>query len=285
MRKSGFPFVLAETSATSAPVLPALQVQVLQLPASLATCISQVALVRNQARTLQTGPATGALLAFRLSGAVRSNGVALPALSLTGVQTRAREYEYSGVTISLLVRLTPQGGRCLGVPPAELTDTTFSVTDLQAGRSLVKLHEQLLEAPNAASALSALKVTFQALAVQPDPLVERARALLARVPAPRIATIASELGLSERQLERRFNAAIGVSPKRFASLLRFERALPVLNAGAGLAHVAQACGYFDQPHMAREIARFTGLSPARLRRQQLRTQAQVDVSGSYNPET
>lgn len=40
-----------------------------------------------------------------------------------------------------------------------------------------------------------------------------------------VAAIARELGLSERQLERRFRAQVGRTPKRFASLARFERAV------------------------------------------------------------
>jgi len=283
MDEPAFPFVFNEAHAETTPVISALSMHVLPPIASLVKFVRQVALVRNQAKTLQTAPTTGALLAFRLSGGVTTRGRAVPALSVTGLQTRARQYEYCGGTVSLLVRLTPQGGRCLGVPAAELTDATVSVADLPAARTLAGLHEQLLEAPNAADALSALEAALGALPFQLDPLVEQARALLTNAPGLHIADIASRLGVSARQLERRFHVAIGVSPKRFASLLRFERALPVLDGRAGLAHVAQASGYFDQPHMSREIARFTGLSPARLRRQQQRTMAQVDMSGSYKP--
>jgi AraC-like DNA-binding protein len=87
--------------------------------------------------------------------------------------------------------------------------------------------------------------------------------------------------LSERQLDRRFRDANRVSPKRFASLLRFERALPQLDGGRSLARIAVDAVYADQSHFSREIARFSGLSPARLRQQRRRSFAQLDMSGSF----
>jgi AraC-like DNA-binding protein len=118
----------------------------------------------------------------------------------------------------------------------------------------------------------------------PAPLVACAQAALAahaRTGGPRVADIAVLIGLSERQLERRFRDANRVSPKRFASLLRFERALPQLDGGRSLARIAVDAVYADQSHFSREIARFSGLSPARLRQQRRRSFAQLDMSGSF----
>jgi len=280
MRLDAFPFVFGAAPRDCAA--PALRIQRLPLPAALAGCIREIAVAYNRARTLDAAPTTGALLALRLSGEVSASGVPVPALSVTGLQTRARSYEYTGPTLTWLVRLTPQGSRCLGVPPRSLTDTIVCAADLPAGPALVALHQQLLATHDSAAALAALEGAFRALPFEPDPLVERALALLKAAPS-RIATLAARLGVSERQLERRFVAAVGVSPKRFASLLRFERALPVLDHRAGLASVAQACGYYDQPHLSREIKGLTGNTPARWQREVARSLTEVAMSDSYKP--
>ncbi len=66
-----------------------------------------------------------------------------------------------------------------------------------------------------------------------------------------IARIARSLSMSERQLERRFLDRLGVTPKRYASLRRFERAAALVGSGAPLGRVALEAGYYDQSHFIR----------------------------------
>ena len=74
--------------------------------------------------------------------------------------------------------------------------------------------------------------------------------------------LAADAGLSLRQLERRFLADVGVAPKAFARMVRLQSALRRIAAGQALAEVALACGYYDQPHMARDFSRLAETSPA-----------------------
>lgn len=77
-----------------------------------------------------------------------------------------------------------------------------------------------------------------------------------------IDSIARVCGVGPRQLERRFLDDVGVTPKGMARIVRFQRALRGLRSGAAPADVAAACGFADQPHLAREFRAFAGL-PAR----------------------
>ena len=53
-----------------------------------------------------------------------------------------------------------------------------------------------------------------------------------------------------------------MNPKLFARLVRFERMMREGRGGAqSWAELALAHGYCDQAHLAREVARFTGLTP------------------------
>lgn len=94
--------------------------------------------------------------------------------------------------------------------------------------------------------------------------VERA---VARVRATRGRTsvdeLAREVGLSPRQLERRFRAEVGVGPKMLARIARFQHAWQLIGRTPTLASAAARAGYFDQAHMVRDFQRFAGASPRR----------------------
>lgn len=74
---------------------------------------------------------------------------------------------------------------------------------------------------------------------------------------------AQSAGLSQRQLERRMVAATGMSPKQFASIIRFRAVFDELQADQPSAWLRAAVdsGFFDQAHMVRAFRRFAGQSP------------------------
>ena len=74
----------------------------------------------------------------------------------------------------------------------------------------------------------------------------------------------SALGVSERQLRRRFADAVGYGPKTLARVLRFQRFLALAGAGEDLARLALAAGYADQAHLTRETRRLAGRTPLEL---------------------
>ena len=91
-----------------------------------------------------------------------------------------------------------------------------------------------------------------------------AAGLLARAPATPVPALASAVGLGERQLRRRFTAAVGYGPKTLARIVRFRVALGRVRAGEPLAAAALAAGYADQAHMTRELVALGGRTPGAL---------------------
>jgi AraC-like DNA-binding protein len=81
-------------------------------------------------------------------------------------------------------------------------------------------------------------------------------------PGQRVGELAADLGLSERQLHRRFLDAVGYGPKMLQRVLRLRRFLA--RADVDLAAAAAQAGYSDQPHLTRECRQLTGLTPAQL---------------------
>ncbi|MCL2417151.1 MAG: helix-turn-helix domain-containing protein [Bacteroidales bacterium] len=81
------------------------------------------------------------------------------------------------------------------------------------------------------------------------------------------AKVASEVCLSQRHFERKFKSAVGISPKTFAKILRFQHALQHLYdfPHRDLLSVAVECGYYDHTHLIKNFKTFSGSTPTALR--------------------
>jgi len=103
---------------------------------------------------------------------------------------------------------------------------------------------------------------------QPDPFVADAARWIAAHPSQSVTALTRFAGLSERQVRRRFDDAIGYSPKKLQRILRLQRLLWLASlehaAGRSLAGLSFAAGYADQPHMTREVVALAGVSPTQL---------------------
>jgi methylphosphotriester-DNA--protein-cysteine methyltransferase len=82
-----------------------------------------------------------------------------------------------------------------------------------------------------------------------------------------VRSLARDLGHSPKHLVALFRDQAGAPPKLLAQLVRFERVMREAHGGlvSRWADLAIAHGYFDQAHLAREVRRFTGLSPTEAR--------------------
>jgi len=108
---------------------------------------------------------------------------------------------------------------------------------------------------------------YLALTQREDILVDRALELIQlHTGTLRIAELASTVGASMRQLNRRFETAVGVAPKQFSRVSRFVHALNELRSqrNTPLTEVALKCGYFDQAHFNHEFRQFAGFQPTEL---------------------
>ena len=89
--------------------------------------------------------------------------------------------------------------------------------------------------------------------------------------AVRVDVLASETGLTIRQLERRFATVVGLTPKALARVIRLQRAIALARNGrATLASIAAAAGYADQAHFNRQFREIAGVTPTQFFREQNR---------------
>lgn len=87
-----------------------------------------------------------------------------------------------------------------------------------------------------------------------------------RLTSANVNALAVDLGVSERHLRRVFREAFGLSPKTFAKLTRFRRALRAARdeVHPSWASIAAATGYYDKAHLIAEFRLITGVTPRAL---------------------
>ncbi len=183
-------------------------------------------------------------------------------LAIAGPDTRARLVALAPGTRVVGVRLRPgAAGAVLGLAASELRDANPDATDLLGRDQAEAVLAALLAGQDPHAVLLAAVATACARSGSPpDPLVRAAVSALDR-PHARVATVAAEIGLSARQLQRRVSDAVGYGPKTLARILRFRR-LQAL-APAPLVELALDAGYADQAHMTAEVTDLAGIPPVR----------------------
>jgi AraC-like DNA-binding protein len=155
-------------------------------------------------------------------------------------------------------------GAGLGLPAGELLDCSPGLGEIWPDGDEVT--QRMGEARGARARLALLAETVARRLDRepaPDPLLRAAVLELSR-PRAGVARLSERLSISERQLRRRFETAIGYSPRTLARVLRLQRFLVLAEGESDLARLAAEAGYADQPHLSRDCSQLAGLPPAAL---------------------
>jgi AraC-like DNA-binding protein len=182
---------------------------------------------------------------------------------VVGPNTRAFLVPLAARTRVAGVRLRPGAAPALlGVDAAALRDGQAPI-DSVWGDDGSLLAETLDTSRDVERTLLSALAARAPRAAAPDPLVAAA---VARLDASAVAVraLADELCVSERQLRRRFEHAVGYGPKPLARVLRLARALDAARGGEELARVAFDAGYADQAHFANDCRSLAGVAPTAL---------------------
>jgi len=163
----------------------------------------------------------------------------------------------------------PSGFHALfGIPMTVLADQALEARSI-LGRGVEELEKQLAEIGDFEGRVRVAEdfIRRQAIRELPqDGVSAVALHILRSGGRGHVRDFAEWAGLSGRQLERRFLRQIGVVPKQFARIVRFDAALkaklrcPVQS----WADVAFQCGYYDQTHMISDFRLLASASPVQL---------------------
>lgn len=160
------------------------------------------------------------------------------------------------------VRLDPGVGPTVaGVPAHAVVDDRVPLADLWPGDQVAAWTELLGASADPASTLERLVAERLHTGEQVPTWVGAAVDALGSGVGVR--DTADLLGVTERQLHRRCLARFGYGPQVLHRVLRLQAAVRDLDAGRTPAEVAAGHGYADQPHLHRELRRFTGTGSTR----------------------
>lgn len=154
------------------------------------------------------------------------------------------------------------------LPPEETRDIDIPLEALWGRAVTGELRDRLLETRSPQAVLDTLHEVLlrQRLDRATHPAVILALDVFRREPRlARIDEVSRTAGLSQKRFIERFTRAVGVTPKRFCRLQRFQQTTMRIHRGVAInwAQLALECGYFDQAHFNHEFREFAGLTPTR----------------------
>ncbi|APR83007.1 Transcriptional regulator, AraC family protein [Minicystis rosea] len=160
-----------------------------------------------------------------------------------------------------------------GVPMSELTDRVVSLDRLW-GDGGARLRDALLTTTDVRARMEIVERSLcdrlrRGDVFEPSSALLVRRAVRAIVDAPtplRVEPLARTLGVSTRQLRRSFDDVVGIGPKAFARVVRFQRAVEAAERGAApdWGAIALAVGYCDQAHLVNDFRALSGVTPSAL---------------------
>lgn len=163
--------------------------------------------------------------------------------------------------------ISPMGVQpLLGLPAAVIGESVALLQDVIGNRA-GEIEDRVFNGPREGALRRLMEVFMETRrAIEPTPTVAQhaVRLVQGAHGRQRIDAIAGDLNISARQLERQFLAHVGLPPKLFARLVRFDRAVRDLG-GRGTTSWSQfalAHGYTDQAHFINEFKEFGGVTPA-----------------------
>ena len=154
----------------------------------------------------------------------------------------------------------------LGVPASEVADAHVDLESLW-GRAAAELRERLCEGATPAQRFAVLEEVLLGRLRQPPPwhgaIPIALDAFEQADSGVKVRDLARQVGLSQRRFIQLFTAEVGMTPKLYGRVRRFQRARELVRKATepDWAALALACGFFDQSHLIRDFGEFSGLSP------------------------
>lgn len=165
------------------------------------------------------------------------------------------------------IRFKPGGAAVfLEMPADELTGRVEETHGIW-GRAMEDLQTQLLEEHSVDRRFALLEQFLRDRLTVPhrrDPITHALRRLTASPDVERTSELAAELGLSQKHFISLFRSRVGLTPKKFCRVRRFQKALHEIEANHSLdwAGLAVATGYYDQSHFIHDFHAFSGMNPS-----------------------
>lgn len=171
--------------------------------------------------------------------------------------------------VSFAIFFQPAGlSRLFHIPPVHLSGASHDGRGV-LGKSITCLHYRLAETPTFAGRVRLIEdflLKQAARSLFDDPMIAAATDIFALRGMLPIAEVASRHGLGNRHFERKFLKEVGVTPKLFARVARFQTALDMklMRPQMRWIDIAHSLGYHDQMHLIHDFHDLAGDAPGLL---------------------
>lgn len=229
---------------------------------------------KEEAQTYRIFPSTKLVIGFQYKGLLSAleNNIenTLSTAGITGIQNSFKTFKSSFVTASVLVYFTEIGFTYFtNMPAHKLFNQSVSLDNLFERNKILETEEKL-----SASTLDSerIKIVEQFLLSQikerkEDKLVVEAVKLIYQSNGLiKIKELTKKLFISQSPFEKRFRHVVGTSPKKFASIIRFNAVVDNLEKAKSLTELCYEYNFFDQAHFIKDFKQYTGTTPENFKR-------------------
>jgi len=189
-----------------------------------------------------------------------------PNLVICGQQTSYYDLSLSGKTGMILIVFRPHGVKSFfNFPITELLNENLSLQDL-INNETIELEDKLFNSPNNRQRITLLENFLIKRLVHNNEFkrVEHAINIIDNSKGQiKAQDIAHEVCLGIKQFERTFSKYVGINPKKYASIVRFQNVIQTKrkHKNSSMFQLAFDNGYYDQSHFIHDFKSYTGLSP------------------------
>lgn len=231
----------------------------------------------SETNTYKVFPSTGLVMGFQYLGKLSSiknhSENRLASSGITGLQESFRIFKNDGAIGTVLVYFTEIGAsRFFKIPINEFYSESVSLENFINKYEIEKTEESLAKTTSDSDRIKIIETFLlsQIIEKQEDKLVlEAIKSIYISKGTLKIKELADSLFISQSPFEKRFRKIVGTSPKKFASLVRFNSVLETMNSEKPLTEIGYENNYFDQSHFIKDFKQFTGETPEKFNKPDL----------------
>ena len=219
-------------------------------------------------------PSAGLVIGFQYRGQLKTleadMETSLKSAGITGIASQYKVFSNSAGIGTILVYFTEVGlAHFSSCPANELFDLSISLEDIFDKQKVRETEEKLAAGSTDQQRIYIVEqfLLSQLRDIHRDRLIMEAVKLIHQTKGNiRIRDLNLILTISQSPFEKRFRRMVGTSPKKFASIVRFNEVLSQLSSSKSLMDICFENDFFDQAHFSKDFKQFTGDSPENFKR-------------------
>ncbi len=228
----------------------------------------------DQEQIYKVLPGTGIVIGFQYKGqlsTIKSQVVhKLSSAGITGISDSYRIFKNSAHIGTILVFFTEIGfAHFASDPTNELFNQSISLDYIFDKNDVLETEEKLALVHTDKQRILVVEkfMLSQLKDIHTDKLiVEAVKLIYDSKGTIRIKELNAKLFISQSPFEKRFRNLVGTTPKKFASIIRFNSVLDDLSKAKSLTEICYENNFFDQAHFIKDFKQFTGSTPENFKR-------------------